>query len=56
MYDTDVEAEVLELPPGLLARFLRYAERMEGRGPDLATPRKELEIARGRLKEVKNAW
>ena len=102
-YDTDVEAEVLELPPGLLARFLRYAERMEGRGPDRGiphtgamggglfelrlkategigrifyctmierrivilhqflkksrkTPRKELEIARRRLKEVKNAW
>jgi len=30
-----VEQEILELPPGLLARFLRYAERMEIYGPNL---------------------
>lgn len=33
-----VEFEILALPPGLLARFLRYAERMEMYGPDLGMP------------------
>ena len=98
-YDTDVELEILDLPTGLLARFIRYAERTEEHGPNLGmphtlamgdglfelrlkagegiarvfyctivdrrivmlhhfvkksqkTPRKELEIARKRLKEV----
>lgn len=37
-FGTDVEAEVLNLPSGLLARFLRYAERMEQHGPDLGMP------------------
>jgi phage-related protein len=92
----------VELPAGFIARFLRYAERMEIYGPDLGmphtratgeglfelrlkategiarvfyctvvarrivmlhkfikksekTPRKELEIARRRMKEVKDA-
>lgn len=100
-YDTDVESGILELPEGLLARFIRYAERMEAHGPDLGmphtramggglfelrlkagegiarvfycavvdrrivmlhhfvkksqkTPRKEIDIARRRLKEVKD--
>jgi phage-related protein len=100
-YDTDVESGILDLPTGLLARFVRYAERMEEHGPDLGmphtramgsglfelrlkagegiarvfyctvvdrrivmlhhfvkksqkTPRKELDIARRRLKEVKD--
>lgn len=37
-YDTDVESEILDLPTGLLARFIRYAERMEEHGPDLGMP------------------
>lgn len=37
-YDERVETEILALPTGLLARFLRYAERMEAFGPDLGMP------------------
>lgn len=37
-YNERVEAEILALPTGLLARFLRYAERMERFGPDLGMP------------------
>ena len=33
-----VEREILALPVGLLARFLRYAERLEAFGPDLGMP------------------
>lgn len=33
-----VEDEVLALPSGFVARFLRYAERMEIFGPDLGMP------------------
>jgi phage-related protein len=33
-----VEEEILALPAGFLARFLRYAERMETYGPDLGMP------------------
>jgi phage-related protein len=33
-----VEEEILALPDGLLARFLRCAERMEAYGPDLGMP------------------
>ena len=101
-YSAAVEADVLALPAGFVARFLRYAERMEIYGPDLGmphtramggglfelrlkaaegiarvfyctvverrivvlhqfvkksdkTPRKELEVARRRLKEIKDA-
>jgi phage-related protein len=101
-YSARLQDEILELPAGLVARFLRYAERMEIYGPDLGmphtramgegrfelrlkapegmarvfyctvvgrrivmlhqflkksakTPRKELEIARRRMKEVTNA-
>jgi len=100
-YSSGVESDVLALPAGFVARFLRYAERMEVYGPDLGmphtramgdglfelrvkgaegiarvfyctvvtrrivilhqfvkksdkTPRKELEVARRRLKEVKD--
>src|SRR5690606_10811252 len=100
-YDMEVEAALLELPAVLLAKFIRYAERMEIHGPDLGmphtralgkglfelrikttegigrvfyctkigrnivflhhfmkktqkTPRKELDVARRRLKEVKS--
>ena len=96
-----LEAEILALPAGFVARFLKYAERMELYGPDLGmphtramgqglfelrlkaadgiarvfyctvvdrrivmlhqfvkktdkTPPKELDIARRRMKEVKN--
>ena len=101
-YSAGFEEEVLQLPAGFVARFLRYAERMEIYGPDLGmphtramgdglfelrlkaaegiarvfyctligrrivmlhqfikksekTPRKELEIAKRRMKEVKDA-
>jgi phage-related protein len=101
-YSVGLEKEILELSAGFVARFLRYAERMEIYGPDLGmphtramgdglfelrlkaaegiarvlyctvvarrivmlhqfikksekTPRKELEIARRRMKEVKDA-
>jgi phage-related protein len=37
-YNERVEAEILALPTGLLARFLRYAEKMETFGPDLGMP------------------
>jgi phage-related protein len=33
-----VEREILALPDGLLARFLRCAERLEAFGPDLGMP------------------
>lgn len=33
-----LEDEILALPAGILARFLRYAERMETFGPDLGMP------------------
>lgn len=33
-----LEQELLGLPAGLLARFLRYSERMESFGPDLGMP------------------
>ena len=101
-YSATLEEEILQLPAGFVARFLRYAERMEVYGPDLGmphtraigdglfelrlkategiarvfyctlvgrrivmlhqfikktekTPRKELEIASRRMKEVKDA-
>ena len=101
-YSADLQKEILALPVGFVARFLRYAERMEVYGPDLGmphtramgrglfelrlkaaegiarvfyctvverrivmlhqfikksekTPRKELEIALRRMKEVKDA-
>lgn len=37
-YSAAVQEEVLALPAGLLARFLRYADRMEVYGPDLGMP------------------
>lgn len=37
-YNERVEAEILELAPGFVARFIRYAERMEVFGPDLGMP------------------
>ena len=37
-FDKHVEAGILGLPAGMLARFLRYAERMELFGPDLGMP------------------
>ena len=33
-----VEADILALPAGFVARFIRYAERMELFGPDLGMP------------------
>jgi len=37
-YSDRVEAEILDLAPGFVARFIRYAERMEEFGPDLGMP------------------
>ena len=37
-YRQRVEDDILVLPAGLVARFLRYAERMEAHGPDLGMP------------------
>jgi phage-related protein len=33
-----VQAGIFEMPAGLLARYLRYTERMEVYGPDLGMP------------------
>jgi phage-related protein len=37
-YNDRVEADILALPAGFVARFIRYAERMEVFGPDLGMP------------------
>ena len=37
-YSSDLQKEILDLPAGFVARFLRYAERMEVYGPDLGMP------------------
>ncbi len=33
-----VQADIFDMPAGLLARYLRYADRMEVYGPDLGMP------------------
>ena len=37
-YSSRTEAEIQSLPAGFIARFVRYAERMEIYGPDLGMP------------------
>lgn len=37
-YSPTLEKDILVLPAGFVARFLRYAERMEIHGPDLGMP------------------
>ena len=37
-YSDSVQADILALPAGLLARYLRYVDRMEVYGPDLGMP------------------
>jgi phage-related protein len=37
-YSESVQNEILVLPAGFLARFLRYTDRMELYGPDLGMP------------------
>ena len=37
-YSESVQAEILALPAGFLARYLRYSDRMEIYGPDLGMP------------------
>lgn len=60
LYRPSLEDEILRLPAGFVARFLRYAERMEVHGPDLGMPhtramgRELFEVARQRMKEVKD--
>ena len=38
-YSAALQKELLQLPAGFVARFLRYAERMKLYGPDLGVPR-----------------
>ena len=52
-----LEQEILALPVGLLARFLRYADRLAAFGPDLGMPHtKSLgrELFELRVKELGN--
>lgn len=37
-YSESVQEGILALPAGLLARYLRYSDRMEVYGPDLGMP------------------
>lgn len=37
-YNDSVQSEILTLPAGLLARYLKYSDRMEIFGPDLGMP------------------
>jgi phage-related protein len=37
-YSESLQNEILDLPAGFLARFLRYTDRMELYGPDLGMP------------------
>ncbi|HNZ11748.1 MAG TPA: type II toxin-antitoxin system RelE/ParE family toxin [Smithellaceae bacterium] len=37
-YSESIQNEILDLPAGFLARFLRYTDRMELYGPDLGMP------------------
>jgi phage-related protein len=37
-YHAKLQEEILVLPAGIVARFLRYAEKMEVYGPDLGMP------------------
>ncbi|MFZ2398016.1 MAG: hypothetical protein WAW31_04995 [Smithella sp.] len=37
-YSESLQNEILDLPAGFLARFLRYTDRMELYGPDLGIP------------------
>ena len=37
-YGDQVESDIANMSPGFVARFVRYAERMEIYGPDLGMP------------------
>jgi len=37
-YSESIQNEILALPAGFLARYLRYTDRMEVYGPDLGMP------------------
>ena len=37
-YSSEFQSKILRLPAGFVARFLRYAERMEVFGPNLGMP------------------
>lgn len=37
-YSDRIEAEIQALPAGFVARFIRYAEKLEHYGPDLGMP------------------
>ena len=49
-YRAAFQKELLQLPAGFVARFLRYAERMELYGPDLGMPHtRAMEIGRAHV-------
>jgi hypothetical protein len=57
-HDEKLQADVLALPPGILARYFHCTDRMMEFSPDLGmphTPPKELALARKRMKEWKHA-
>jgi phage-related protein len=37
-YSESLQAEIMAFPAGLVARYLRYSDRMEVYGPDLGMP------------------
>lgn len=37
-YSESVQEDILAMPAGFVARYLRYADRMESYGPDLGMP------------------
>lgn len=57
-YSEDLQKEILELPPTLLAKYISLADRMVEAGPNLGEPHPKA-FGKGlfemRLKEVKNA-
>jgi len=55
-YSEGVEKEILALPDTLAARYIVLTRRMTAVGANLQkSPLRELEVARKRMKEVKDA-
>jgi hypothetical protein len=50
-----VQEQILNLPDTLAARYIVLTRRMIAVGPNLGDPRRELDIAAARLKEIKHA-
>jgi effector-binding domain-containing protein len=51
-YNEDVRLEIEALPAGIRASYARLTELLEEFGLELRMPRRELDIARARQKEV----